>query len=748
MSPSPLSLLLHALFGPFLPRLLAVAGGGGRVPGGDDVPTAIYRNLMDAVPQGAVVCSLDGEVLDANRRAAPLLGLEATVLEGLPLPTALEEAGCKPKGEPFQRLRDAAGKGQIATVGPVPLKEGLVLRLRSFRVGPQVLVLALLEGPGGAATPAGGMPIDSTSLEAFHEGALVLETGGKILAANAAAAHMTGKDREQLAGRPIAALIPAINPPGMAERLLSHTLSTGSWTGVLRGFRKGKEFRLGVTTRLTPRGHDPPRILVGLQDQGEGQGARVRGGLDYAPLLEAFAGLWEEMAQAPPARERILEVLGGPLDYDLACLEVYSEERGEFELALLDDRAGSRVRTGILLQGSGSTSGRVRETGVPLLLPDLSKERRWDDLRLFQDFRSGMKIGLPSGERFLGVLSLWSKQPAYFGEDHIAGGSILAALLVASDQLRELRRLRGEVEEEQRRGRMQGAALERIEEGILALDPEGRILWANRGAERLTGRDRDALQQAGLQDVVGRESGGELLDRLGRGAWRGKAAILRPEAAPRPVEAHLTGTAGDFARGTPLILVLRDRASQDSQDELFGALARQMETAQAMLDADLDAPDLAEFLARYARALQHLFPFQEAQIFLPSEEGEALVLHAAADGKKGRLERDLYFGREGTLLGEVAQQGEARVHPDLAEEHSADAVGFQEEGFRSAAMLPLPSSEGDGTPLHPLLVLLSTEPGAFRFEDLPVLGAFAGPVARALDRLGPAGRIFEGGAGT
>jgi hypothetical protein len=235
---------------------------------------------------------------------------------------------------------------------------------------------------------------------------------------------------------------------------------------------------------------------------------------------------------------------------------------------------------------------------------------------------------------------------------------------------------------------------------------------------------------------------------MGRGAWRGKVAVARPEGTPRAAEASLTGTAGDFARGTPLILVLSDRAAQQSQEEIFGSLARQMETAQEMLSSDLDAPDLAEFLARYAGVLQHLFPFQEAQIFLPSEEGEALVLHAAADGAKARLERDLYFGREGTLLGEVAQQGEARVHPDLADEHSADAVGFLEEGFRSAAMLPLPSAEAEDPKLHPLLVLLSTEPEAFRFEDLPVLGAFAGPVIRALDRLGPAGRILEGGAGT
>ena len=146
---------------------------------------------------------------------------------------------------------------------------------------------------------------------------------------------------------------------------------------------------------------------------------------------------------------------------------------------------------------------------------------------------------------------------------------------------------------------------------------------------------------------------------------------------------------------------------------------------------------------RFTAAIQHLIPFDEAQLFVPSSEGEAIVLQAAANRSRARLERDVYYPMEETILGEASTAGEARVVENLANEDAVDALGLLDKGFRSAAILPLPPAK-DESPTSPgtgpwaLLVLLASEQSSFSPEELPSIGPLCGPLVRALDRLGPA----------
>lgn len=703
------------------------------------VATSIYRALMAGLPQGVVVCTAGGDVLDRNEQAAPLLGLDPAILDGLPLPTALEEAGRLPAGDPFALL---AGGTQEVRLGPYGLGDDLELELRPFRVEGQLLALALISGGGSGSQAAagGGLP-----LEVLDQGALEIDAEGRVVRSNPAALQLLELTREKVEGRPLAELASPLDSSGMAGRLVRQALATGSWTGMWKLQRGDATQEVGLAARAV----SGDRILLVLKDLGRRKGAATGPRLPLAELVASFGEGWSRAAEpAPPSAGDLLQDVVAGIDCDLACFEAWRERGGEFEIAAVDARGGEGVAMGVVLPGSGASSERVRETGEPLMLPDLEAERRFEDLELFRRFRSGLKVPVRAGGRFLGVLGLWSLEPAHFRPEHAEAAALPAAVLAAGLLGTEAMELRRRVAEAESLAAGRAAALDRIGEAVLGLDDEGRIVRCNRAAERLTGLPKTELLEARLDELLG-DMPDELRERLGRGPWKGTASLERAQpggrAGHRRVELRLSGTAGDWKRGTPLVLVLRDIEQEERQTEMLGDLARQLETAERLLALPLDeAPDLAEFLASFTQTLLHYLSFEESHIYVPSEEGEALILQAAANGHRARLERDLYFPREGTLVGEAAGSGEAAVHRDLAGEASPDAVGFQEEGFRSAAFLPLPSTgEGAASSIHALLVLLATRPDAFRVEDLGALRTLTGPLARALDRLGPAGARGE-----
>ena len=242
-----------------------------------------------------------------------------------------------------------------------------------------------------------------------------------------------------------------------------------------------------------------------------------------------------ELAGGPepgPFRKAVLEAACATLGADLACLEILDGPKGQFEFAAVEDRGGSRLREGLRIPVEGSSSARVRDTGTTLVLEDPATERRFEDLQLFEGFRSGLKVPLRDAGVFLGVLDLWSREPEHFGDLEQDSARLLGSLVVAQARAAEATTARETSEEAERRLRRYEGTLDRIGEGVVAIDPEGKVQWSNRAAARLLGRIDQGLEGAALPELLcddDPEGAAGVTGRLGKGSWHGRLRLRRGE---------------------------------------------------------------------------------------------------------------------------------------------------------------------------------------------------------------------------
>jgi GAF domain-containing protein len=168
-------------------------------------------------------------------------------------------------------------------------------------------------------------------------------------------------------------------------------------------------------------------------------------------------------------------------------------------------------------------------------------------------------------------------------------------------------------------------------------------------------------------------------------------------------------------------------------------LARRSAQLEAAAQVARDAAaiqDVQQLLDQTVHLVSERFGFYHTGIFLLDEAGQYAVLHAASsEGGQHMLARGhrLRAGEVG-IVGYVTGRGEPRVALDVG----ADAVFFNNPDLpetRSEMALPL-RARGE---IIGALDVQSTEPSAFRDEDVTVLQALADQVATAISNA----RLFQ-----
>lgn len=134
--------------------------------------------------------------------------------------------------------------------------------------------------------------------------------------------------------------------------------------------------------------------------------------------------------------------------------------------------------------------------------------------------------------------------------------------------------------------------------------------------------------------------------------------------------------------------------------------------------------DLAPLLSRAVEACARIFELYHVGLYLPDEEGQALILRASSSEAGRRLMQEAFrMPVRGTLLGEVWQQGRSRI---FAARDPLEPWRLREA--RSMALLPL--RHGERT--LGVLDLQSLEADFFDVDELQVLDLAAGLLATAL----------------
>ena len=281
--------------------------------------------------------------------------------------------------------------------------------------------------------------------------------------------------------------------------------------------------------------------------------------------------------------------------------------------------AGTGWRPGVVGKmmvgaGTGSQSGYTLATGGPVIVNDLSRETRFKIAPVLREHgaASGMSVRIGEAEHPWGVLAAFTQRPGHFTRDDAnfmqAVANVLAGAIGRMGVDAELRRSRDQL----------AAIVGTITDGVTVQGPDGRLIFANDTAARLTGfRSGADLVAAPVSEVMARF---ELLDSDGRPMPPDLLPGRRALAGEFPSETlvrfrivetgeerwsliHARPVLGEYGSVTQVINVFRDVSEQKRAERsrrfLTDALAavastlRQAEAARLL--ADLCVSELADY---------------------------------------------------------------------------------------------------------------------------------------------------------
>jgi serine phosphatase RsbU (regulator of sigma subunit)/PAS domain-containing protein len=286
-------------------------------------------------------------------------------------------------------------------------------------------------------------------------------------------------------------------------------------------------------------------------------------------------------------------------------------------------------------------------------------------------------------------------------------------------------------------------AVERLRQGIFSLDPDGRVSYANLGAELLLGVHREEVVGEQLWDALD-----WLSDPVYEDRHRAAMVSRQPTAflACRPPDhwlafafhpdAHgVTGTvvpaagpvAGDGTTPLPAEAVAGQSATFESTPARragVGALYRLMQLASALTQA----VTVHEVCTAVAEQILPAFGGQELAIYMVTEK--RLILAHQVGYPEAFLDRFEGTPMRARLPGVDTLSTGAPIFFASVDELSAAYPGIPLDEMRAWAFLPLIASG------HPVgsCILGFDEPHPFTVEERGVLTALGGLIAQALER--------------
>lgn len=261
--------------------------------------------------------------------------------------------------------------------------------------------------------------------------------------------------------------------------------------------------------------------------------------------------------------------------------------------------------------------------------------------------------------------------------------------------------------------------LDRVSDGIVAVDEEFRYTYVNQTAEDVLGRHESELLGEVLWEAFPGLTDSAAEQQL-RDALETKQAT-QYERYNEVVESWLKVRIYPDEQGLSIFLteVTERKRYEQAQKQLHTATRKMLSTS---------APD--EVAAIMTEAADSFIGFDLSGVHLYDEAVDGLVPVSISDGSREQL-NDIPTLDEG-IAWNAFQDGESQVYQDLSE---ADEVYNDETPFQSELSIPL----GD----HGVFIASATEPDAFDERDLILAETLANNAQTALNQLSTTQRLRE-----
>jgi PAS domain S-box-containing protein len=202
------------------------------------------------------------------------------------------------------------------------------------------------------------------------------------------------------------------------------------------------------------------------------------------------------------AAPRLLEAIGGPLEWDLGHL--WEARGGELRLSGTWAAPGveapefEEATRALQIGAPRGIPGRVWETGRVMWLDEVVAEGNF--VRAEAAERGGIRAGLAFPVRAVGVcvavIELFDREPREQDRDLVALSGVIGTLV--GEFIESLRSAEAVRLSEARKGAVLDSALD----GVITIDHEGKVVEFNPAAERIFQRDAEASVGAELAELV------------------------------------------------------------------------------------------------------------------------------------------------------------------------------------------------------------------------------------------------------
>ncbi len=284
--------------------------------------------------------------------------------------------------------------------------------------------------------------------------------------------------------------------------------------------------------------------------------------------------------------------------------------------------------------------------------------------------------------------------------------------------------------------------------GILRIDREGRINFANAGAEQILGLARSNMTQRTYDapawhsmDLDGAPLPDDQLPvarvmATGQAVHDVQHAIQWPDQRQIILSVNAAPIFDEAGQLDGVVATVEDITARKEAEQLLNRQARHLQAAAEVSRAVALILDLNELLPRVVELMKTGFDLYYVGVFLSDETGQHVTL-SAATGEAGQAMLDAHYQlavNEQSMIGWCVLHRQARIALDVG----TDSVRFDNPWLpatRSEMALPLLSR---GRVIG-AVTIQSDRPAAFTSADVEVLQTMADQVAIALDNA----QLFE-----
>ena len=325
---------------------------------------------------------------------------------------------------------------------------------------------------------------------------------------------------------------------------------------------------------------------------------------------------------------------------------------------------------------------RVLQTGQVLVVEDARSHPVFDLVRADlppDGFRSLAILPILYEDKPMGVLFLRGRQPVALREHELSlARTVASATAIALRNARILQSLRDQTQQisfarfeaERRLAALQPYAdfFHSAADGIVVIDPDGRILFSNPRAQSITCRADAALAAMTLSDLVD-PMDHALLDELKRGFGRGAFPHMVDLTIRRNDETICERRVLSFSfssvlreEGGAILVSFRDVTAERSTE---AELTKTKEFLERVIESSVDAiisADMSGLVLLFNRAAERIYGYKAREVvgvmnirdLYPDDEAKLIMrlIHARDHGGPGRLEgyRTVVRAKDGTRI--------------------------------------------------------------------------------------------------